>query len=337
MKVSRKYVAILVALSIVLLNMAFGNPTSNASEGMDERDLTITELLEERQRIIWDETVDIARLNAVDLELYHLGVNFLTEEEVLSKYPEAKASIDGKTENLDGREAASRAMDVPISSVNSWISYARPNYFYNGTYYNIDRLVVQPVSEDSLLWVEDAASVKYEADWVAGGTTFLKKVVSAGAAYIAPITSTVYDVLSSTIAAILPATSIDPDSVLYRWENSTTASFSYVRLQSEAEYMREYALVATSCYTSVAYIVDVDAWSLSGPVPSQIAGTEEFYSTPSGFSGYNRACYAYDSIRNGSTLGPISDRIYCIAFTGPETKNIVNIYPAYPEFPLGVE
>ena len=113
---------------------------------------------------------------------------------------------------------------------------------------------------------------------------------------------------------------------------------SYVRLESQTDYDQQLVLIATKCQTSVAYIVDIDAWSQNGdgtlsPEPSQIAGTKMLYSTPANFNSVSRACYAY----NNWVAGPVYDRITRISISGPESKSVVTIFPCCPEYPIGLE
>lgn len=343
MKLFTRVVALTIIAALLLPVTTFAASPDNANYEQEKREEEINALLDARQEILLIDPVDIAQLNATDLKLHELGVDFLSEEDVAEQHPEAKASIDGSDNAVaaisDPTAVSVNSVVIPDSDINQWLSYRTSNYLYNGTYYNIQRLIAQPlVEEESPLWDEGSKTVNYSVNWEAGATTFLKKVVSAGASYVAPITSTVYDVLSSVWSSLRTTSYIDPTDVYYRWENSTSAVFSYVRLESQTDYDQDLVLIATKCQTSVAYVVDIDSWSQNGdgtssPIPAQIAGTKMLYSTPTNYNSISRACYAY----NNWSGGPVSDRITSISISGPESKAVVTIHPCLPEYPYALE
>lgn len=342
MKAFTRVVIFFIIMAMLLPITTFAVSAENINADQEERERNIMDLFDARQEILLNKPVDIVQLNAVDLELFNLGVDFLSEKEVAEDFPEAKAALySGSQESntISTNSAASTySVEIPDSDINSWASYRTTNYYYDGVYYNIQRLIAQPLVEESPLWDEGAKTVNYSLNWKAGVTTFFKKVVSAGASDVAPITTTVYDVLSSIWSSLKTTSDIDPSDVYYRWENSTSAVFSYVRLQSQTDYDQELVLIATSCQTSVAYVVDIDSWSQNGdgtlsPVPAQIAGTKMLTSSPTGYNSVARACYAYETWAGG----PLSDRITSITISGPESKAVATIYPCLPEFPYALE
>lgn len=343
MKLFVRIVALVTIFALALPLNAFATSMDNENLEQENREEQINALLDLRQEILFVEPVDIVQLNITDLKLYELGVDFLTEEEVAEQFPEAKASIDCPDNTVAGMskpaDASLNSVVVPESDVNQWLSYRTTNYLYNGAYYNIQRLIAQPLKEeDSLLWSEGIKTVRYSVDWNAGTTTFLKKIVQAGASYVAPITTTVYDALASVWNSLETTSNIKPSDVVYVWENKTTVVFSYVRLESQSDYYQDLVLIASKCQTHVSYVVDIESWSENGdgtssPVPAHLEDSRMLYSTPTNYNSIPRACYAY----NNWYGEPLSDSITSIALSGPESKAVVTIYPCTPQYPYALE
>lgn len=302
----------------------------------------IMELYDKRQELFFQESVDIAKLNEIDAKLKSLGVDFLTLEEVEENFPEIKtqgyALINEKNKNKKSAiEDIGVAITKPTSKVNSWSTYRESNKYYQGQYYNIQRLIAQPTSEDSGLWEEGARSVNYSVNWTGGVTNFLSSVAwtAVGSVYTIPVT--VYDCLSSVWDGLKPVTEIDPAKVQYQWETQTTAVFNYVRLENHSDDYQKLSHISTKCITAVAYIADVDYWKPNGTgewiaYPFLVADSRNLYHTAKYYCDNSRALWAY---KNSAT--PVQDCIDHITISGPESKTIQNIYPCFPLFPLHCE
>ena len=303
----------------------------------------ILRLFDERQEVLFEDSVDIKKLNDIDIQLTKLGVEFLTTQEVAEQFPEAKAiretAISGIT-NADtaSDEVVTLSVVPPGSNTNTWASYRYSNVYYSGNYYNVQKLIAQPISESSELWEEGARTVNYSINWKAGVTELLKSLAWSGAGAIASIPVTVYDALASMWSGLRPVSDIDPCSVYYAWETQTTASFSYVRLESQSYNYQWLSFISTKCVTQVAYVADVDNWRQNGsgawiPYPALTTGSRYLYHTPSNYYGTSQAIYAYLHPDAGASNSSISS----ITISGPESKTIQTIYPCYPSFPLGCE
>lgn len=336
MKKSTKFIAILTALLLLSPSLlitlsietyAYGDPTA-------ELETTIMQLFDERQAVIFEDEVDINHLNSIDYQLHQLGVEFLTYAEVQEQFPnEFSQDYDSHSSEL-----APLGIDPPSSSKNTWATYRFANQYYDGEYYNVQNLVAQPLTESSALWNEGQKQIYYSINWQAGATSFIKSIASVGASQLAPVTSTVYDVLSSTLQGLQPTSVVDPADVIYRWENRTTAVFSYVRLESESDNRQQLVYINSRCTTEIAYIADIDSWKVSSsssliPVPDLITGERTINSVPNYFNSVYYACVAY----NNWVAGPVANQVTSINISGPESKSIVTIYPSTPQFPQQCE
>lgn len=314
-----------------------GNDAESAKESQ------IMGLFDERQTVLFQKPVDIKKLNEIDIQLSALGVDFLTLKEVEEQFPEAKAdrikALQGKTSAVtDSGDVIHPNVSVPDSNVNTWASYRTTNYNYNGQYYNIQKLIAQPTSENSGLWEEGSRTVNFSVNWKAGVTNLIESLAWTAAGTIASIPVSVYDALSSVWDGLKTTSDIDPSDVIYSWETQTTAVFAYVRLQSQTDDYQYLSHISTKCVTEVAYIVDVDSWRQNGTgawvvYPNLESGTRYLYHTPSYYSSTSEAVNAYLNAIGGPWHAAISE----IKISGPESKTVQSIYPCYPQFPLHCE
>lgn len=327
--------AVLMCL-VLLFSLAMPVFAENVNELDNADDQAIMDLLEQRAMLLRQDNPNSSSLADINTRLTELGVTFLSTEEASEHFPDAVESVSAhSTETANGTPNIRVA--VPQSNVNDWSTY-RTTYVYNGNVYNIQKLVVIPIDEaNSVLWDESAVTINYDINWVAGTTEFFKAVASVGVSELAPISSTVYDVFSSVWNGLQTVSTIDPCSVYYTWENSTTVIFSYVRLQSESDDAQRLSLISSSCTTSVGFVADIDRWSESGngvmiPYPEHEAGSKTISSTPWQYNGNVAACQSY---ANGVTAANAC--VKRIRISGPESKVVVNIYPCVPQFPLQCE
>lgn len=335
MKKFVKIIALVVVVSLLPVSV-FASGYDNINIEELNREEEILQLLDCRQLLISSRPVNLEDLNEIDIRLNALGVTVLSETDVAKQFPEAKASI---SKFSVGEAVSTRGVTIPDSEINYWTTYRVTNFSYNGKRYNIQKVVAQPlIEEESPLWDEAEKGVNFSVNWEAGVTNLVKAVASVGVSQLAPKTATVYDILSSVWSGLKPVSDIDASEVTYRFENKTTAMFSYVRLESQTDYEQELVHIGTKCVTNVAFIVDVDSWSQNGdgvflPYPDQKTGTKTITSEPSNYGSTTRACYAYENYAGGS----LYDRITSIKISGPESKTVVTISPCLPEYPYGLE
>lgn len=328
-------ISLLMSLS-ALPTSAAGNDVQSANN-----EATIMKLFDERQKLFFDDPVNITKLNEIDIRLTALGVDFLSLEEVDNQFPEAKAqrenAINGDT--VSGSSNIAPYVIKPDSNVNTWASYRYSNQYYNGKYYNVQKLIAQPISESSGLWEEGQRTVNFSVNWKAGVTNLITSLAWTAAGSIASVPVSVYDALSSVWTGLKTTSDIDPSDVTYRWETQTTASFAYVRLESETDDYQWLSHISTKCVTEVAYIVDVDSWRQNGTgtwvvYPDLEAGTRYLYHTPAYYNSTTQALWAYNNVTGGMAY---HDAVSDITISGPESKTVQTIYPCYPQFPLHCE
>lgn len=162
--------------------------------------------------------------------------------------------------------------------------------------------------------------------------------MKAGISTKYPKTVTFYDAFSAGWDGLKTTSKVRAHDVYYRWENSTSAVFFYVRLESETDDYQNLAFVTTKCNTAFSYTADIDEWSQNadgswGPAPSLDSGSGEFETKP---GKYNNVYYAVEAhVTNPLELS--SDVVSSIEFKGPEDKTIGTIYPCNPSFPLQCE
>lgn len=334
-------IALITVVFLLFPSTAFASAPKTENSQQELREREIMELFDERQQILMNKPVNVAQLNAVDMKLHNLEVSFLSQSEVAEYFPDATESLQGITTSgteYMGDSVVAPAVVAPVSKDNTWASYRTSNCYYNGNYYNIQRLVAQPMNESSPLWSCGQKNVNYNINWKAGMTTLFTGIVKAGASQLAPYAFTVYDILKDVWNALKPTSDLDISDVTYIWENATTVMFSYVRLSSETDYDQMLSLIATKCSTEVVFVVNVDAWSQNGDgvyvlEPELSPGKKEIQSTPVNYGSLERACYGYVNW----SAGPIYDRITQITLSGAESNAVATIYPFLPEYPYDVE
>jgi hypothetical protein len=300
----------------------------------------IMALCDARRELLFQDPVDIEKLNEIDIQLTALGIEFLTLQEVKEQFPKAKA-YRNKAMSGDIKNAVSLDSTVvpnvvpPGSNVNTWMSYRYSNQYYNGQYYNVQKLIAQPISKNSGLWEKGARTVNFSVNWIAGITNLITSLAKTATGSIAPISVTVYDALEATWAGLKPVSDIKPSNVHYEWETQTTAVFAYVRLERQSDDDQWLSHISTKCETEVAYIADIDRWRQNGSgdwvvCPGLKASTRYLYHTPSNYNSTTQAIYAYvNSLGDGAQ----HDAVSSIIISGPESKTVQTIYPCYPQFP----
>ena len=333
----------MLALLLPLTMSVVAEETTDPNADILAQEERIDALLSERERILAEDPVNVMELNAVESELMDLGVTFLTDTEVAEQFPDAYASVQGTDSNETDENGIAPRIDAPVNRSNQWTLRTFIGCEYMGEYYVVQKLMAEPlVEENSSLWDEGMATVNYNYNWEAGATTFLQYAAEGTVSVFAPISYTVYDAFSSIWSAIRPVSIIDASDVIYRWENKTTVIFWYVYPDDGDEDDEKLVMVTTKCQTHVSYIVDVDSWSQNGdgtltPIPAQDTGSREFSVSPINTAtsfALPQACYLYAN--NLVAAEPYYDFVDRIVISGPESNQVVDIYPVCPRFPGGV-
>lgn len=346
MKSMKKVCALFVVLALLLpLTMSVvAEETTDPNVDILAQEERIDALLSERERILAEDPVNVMELNAVESELMDLGVTFLTDTEVAEQFPDAYASVQGTDINETDENGITPRIDAPPNRSNLWTLRTFNGYEYMGEYYVVQKLTAEPlVPANSSLWNDDSATVNYNYNWVAGVTTLLQCAAECTISAFAPISYTVYDVLSATWSSLRPVSTIDAGDVIYTWTNKTTAIFWYVYPYGGDEDFEKLVMAVTECQGSVGCLVKVDSWSENGegislPVPKIKSEVREFSISPINAAtsfGLPQACYLYAN--NLAAAEPYYDFVEKIVISGPESNREVAIYPVCPRFPSGLE
>lgn len=347
----KKRISILVALTLIFtmfvlpVNAMEDSKVSveraiKNNKDFEKKEKEIDKLLESRQLLLFKDEVNIEELNDVDIALKKIGGEFLSLSDVEKKYPEERSDKVKALEGIkidDSNIISTMSITPPTSSVNVWYHYDYTNYYYAGNYYDVEKLIALPTSENSPLWDEGERQMNLNYNWKAGTTNIIKTLASASVGTIAPRTVLVYDALSSGWDGLKKTSDIDPSDATYRWETQTTAVFFYVKPHGYSDNYLYLSEVSTKSITAMAYIVDVDNWSELGdgvmvPFPALATGNSMIYSTPNTYASLVTACSSY--VNNNMTHHTC---VTSIKFEDPELHTVNVVYPIYPQFPLHCE
>lgn len=320
------------AVEITENNMNMINAQQDALEDR------IQMLYDERSELLNADNPDMTEIGKVEAEMRELGVEFLSYEQVVEQFPEAVAAT---TENSI-MERAGTHTTVPSSSVNSWSTYRVSNYYYEGQYFNIQKLVAEPISESSSLWEEEQIAVNFSTDWNAITTNLLE--IIAGAAMDsfteggADVVITVYDAVREILEGMTSTTVIKPSEVIYWYETQTTAVFCYTKIEGRPDSTQVLNHISTKCKTSVGYLFDIEKYKINGSSdwivePAIASGSYLVNHTPTNYSSSAWAAYMY---LYDQTLARF-DTVDYIKLKGPENRTVYTIYPCKPQFPAHCE
>ena len=343
---------------ILVISMMFSSPVLAEDITMNDEtiyqeinatDVAIQALLDERATILngsfstkdmssQDAFVDA--LNEIDLKLAKLGVAFLDEEEVMEQFPDTKCdkalSLSGKTQQI------SQNYDInanrPSSENNSWLTY-RTTYVTDGTTYNIQRLIAQPKSTDSPLTDMGSRIVTFSQNWEAGVTNVIYSLAESAVGLIPGSTFalTVYGAASEFLSGISTTTEVSVPNITYSWSSTTTAVFTYVRLDEQSDDYQWLSLISTKTQTAVGYNIPTFNYEQSngtwGISPEIIQGTRTIENVPTGYDSMEVAIAAYNTVSGG----PVRNVVSNIQISGPESKSVETIWPCCPNFPLQCE
>ena len=326
----KKAASIILVLALVaaLCASVVSANTYNPNAEQELVDQQIAELLDQRKVLMFEDPINETAIANINAELESLGIDFLSDSEVLSQFPDAYA-----IQNSSAGSTVSPLADTPETSNVSWMN-TRSTYTYNGQVYNVQKLIAEPMTESSSLWDEGVALINEDINFVAGATNFLNAVGTAALSYVNSKVMTFYDIFSSTWTGLQRTTVIDSVDAILSWESSTTAIFYYIRLASQTDEDQHLAFITTSCYLHLGYILD-DASTYTNSngdevlVPAQVVGSVIYRATPSGYGNTAAAVQAHVSDPYRTT----KDTVLNIYIYGPNDMYLFTISPCDPDFP----
>ena len=326
--------AMAVALLLTMSGINAFAATSGILKSNSSFDNQVEVLLVERANALNKDPVELAELNKIDLRLHGLGVQFLSDAQVESQFPEAKS--DRALAHSERTIEDIQRVPVPSSSTNTWMTY-RSNVSYGGVNHDIQRLVAQPKSQNSRLADSGSRIIPYSYNWLAGSVNLLQSVGFSLAGEI-PGSSLLlgfYDAVSSLASGISRTTEVSVPHITYSWSSTTTITFLYVRLASQTDDFQRLSMVSTRVDTEVGYQIPTFSYkNVSGNwvlTPQVIQGKRNTSAVPQGYDN------TFDAVIEYNSWGFLLTRfVHRIQISGPENKNVESIYPFYAEFPAAV-
>ena len=348
---TRKILSLMLAVC-VFLTMSLSASAIEIEEGqvsfIDIREAEIQSLYDEKATLLSEmfiaeseEEKELynAAIEKIDEELVALGVTFHTEDEVARLFPETKndkqLALSGET------NVAEPNVSTPSSGVNSWSSY-RTTYTSGGVTYNIQKLTAQPKSDSSPLRDTGGRIVEHSKSWTAGaGKVFavVGETIVGAATQEIPGSSfylTFYNAANAFISGMSTTTEVKAPEINYTWSGTTTAVFTYVRLNSQSDDYQWLSLISTKNKTVVGYDIPTftyksgSSWLME---PDVVQGKNTIESIPTGYDSNAVAIAAYTSVSGG----PVHRAVSRVRISGPETNTVQNISVCYPQFPAHCE
>lgn len=317
--------AVLVIASMQINVFALENVDDASNITDNQTNMEIQDLLDKRAEVLSQENIDINQLNAIDISLHGLGVEFLSPTEVNNLFLKSKNNID--------IERVITQVSPPTSNKNTWMSW-RSDYTYNGVVYNAQSLVAQPKSSSSRLSNIGSRTITFGRNWKAGAYNVISSVATSAAGNIpgASLALGFYDAVKSFVTGINTTTEVDVPHVTYSWSNTTTAMFTYIRKKNESDDSQILSLVSTKTVTAVGYQIPTFAYKNSNGTfvmtPKVIQGNRTINATPTGYGRLDNAVMGYNA---GG--GPRKITVGNIRISGPESNTVQTIYPCNPQFP----
>lgn len=298
---------------------------------LDERATVLSEFFFENSNI----NSRLANLEVIDSKLHECGVEFLSDEQANSLLLEMQKKSGSET---GGQGYVIGRVEPPDTGVNTWMTY-RSIYTSNGVSHNIQRLVAQPKLSNSPLANTGSRIITYGVNWAAGTENLIVSTAESLAGNIpgASLVLSVYDAIRSFISGLSTTTEVSAPNITYTWSNVTTATFIYVRLDTESDDAQQLSSISTKTVTAVGYDIPKfnykavnGSWVL---FPDIIQGKRTIYATPSRYANIADAVDAY----NGLYPCPVQNEVYNIKISGPESKNVEVTWPCNPNSPLDCE
>lgn len=348
-------VSVIMVISSSALAVSASTYSQNDTASVSSYEQEIEDLFDQRASLLAQifgnqgvqaQNARINALNAIDMQLARKGVTFLSLEEVNAQFPETKLS---KEQSLSGKavgelqcDTATPFVETPDSAVNTWASY-RSTYTSGGVTYNIQKLVAQPTSTSSPLTDIGSRTITFSKNWQAGVTNVLSTLAGATVGGFveeipgASLGLTLFDAVKSFLTGIETTTEVDVPNIAYSWASVTTASFVYVRKSNETDEYQWLSLICTKVVTDAGYQLPKfnyknsnGSWVLT---PEIVQDSRTIYSTPSNYNSASLAVSVYTSVSGGA----LQNCVGYVQISGPESKQVEEINPCCPAFPLHCE
>lgn len=297
---------------------------------LDERAMLLSTLFNtksaEAQKRISSE------IEKVDKLLEDCGAVFLTDSEALEMIAEKEGTATGNAV----RE------DIPTSSNNTWIS-TRSSYTYQGVKHNIQTLTAQPKTSSSALSTNSYVTLQYTNRWRAGAQNMLATIAEGVAGSVVSqipggsIALLFVDAFGSFNSAFTDNALVDVDAIQYTWAATVTASFKYVRLDTQDDSAQWLSLISTKAAIAVGYQTSGFTFIPEGQtqsiVPTVTQGSRTINAQPTNYNSNNLAVKKYYTYGGGGW----QECVRSVKITGPESKLVKTIQLCCPFLPSQCE
>lgn len=341
----RMFISCFIVITIAYSSTMFvcAGTNVNVSSTPTQTELKIQKLLDQRAELLIQSDVNVSSVNNIDIQLHKLGVSFLDTDQVNAQFPVSKNYRNGKISETiipnktHGAEIYS--ITPPSSTKNSWMTYPISNYYFNGKYYNIQKLIAQPIDSSSALCNIGSRIVTFDYNWSTGVQNLINSVGTSLAGTIPGSTFVLsfYDAIRSFFSGISKTTEVDVPNIAYSWSNVTTVMFTYVRLESQTDDSQWLSQISSKTQTAVGYNIPKFSYKNSSGswvlTPQIVQDNKTISLTPTDYDNNYTALASY----NSGTPGPYTAEVGSIVISSPESKSVQTIYPCCPNFPLGCE
>lgn len=287
---------------------------------------TINALLDAQCSLDAEDPDNASLLEKIEMQLAALGVESLTEEEVIDQFPEAYAAVYGIS--LD---AVTMAVPTPESNANYWNSYTSYYTHTDNNTYEIQRLVATPKNDTSPLRLRGNKTMTLTGNWPVGSTNLITAQWRGITMIYRTNTYSAYNVLKNSVEGMTTTSVLVSPSATYTWKDDTTASFAFVQPAGATD-SQIMSFIAVSCKTYVTCSTSGTIQSASGAfLGTSASGSVTYYTTPSGYQSPSAEVEAYLSGEEGWMS------VYLNVLTAPGGREIVELEPCAPFLFLDVE
>lgn len=348
MKKTVRLIALCLALVLLLLpaTSVSASGADNINAEQEARGQQINDLLSARRQLLASDPVNLAELDSIDVQLYHLGVEFYTDSEAAILFPEASAAVPLNQQlsaDMFLGDTASPNYDIDDGfhdqTLNIWTTYRTEDYYYEGAWLNIQHIVVTPINQQSSLWDEGNSYHDYsDTTFFVVTEDLINVTASAALGAINPPAASFFDALSMVWGWMRTDSEIAIDDITYVWECSTTLAFTYVRNENESDLEQRLTTISSECEVEVGAIVDMVKYRrhFSGTTieePELEAINYDFITRSQHFNSSARSADVY---MNSTTYITALDYINSIDISAAGNKSFL-IYPAIAQFPAQIE
>lgn len=257
-----------------------------------------------------------------------VGVKKLSKDEVIEEFPSIKKDIEkkGLNANQTTTDTIRASIALPTNPNINWSTYT-DTLTYNGTNYEVQRLVAQANVQDSPLKDNGSRAISTDYKWAAGAMNLVK--TGAGTIPVIGKILTFYDAVVGTYSAISKTTEIDGADCVYSWSYVSTVVFSYVRASGTSN-PQVLTYVSTKCDAAVGYQLPTFYYKNTNGnyvvTPAIIQGSSSYSMTPAGYDNTYNAVYAFSH-------GASSAVVPSFSLTGLDNQSIYLVYPVVPNGP----